>query len=465
MKYDFPSRRNFLKIAALGAAGVGLGLKGLAAGRSEMNGQSYTLPRKENQKSVMGLACEPLEKVRIGVIGLGMRGMEAVERLMYVEGIEIRAVCDVLPERVTQAQKIVTDRGNPNPAGYAAGENDWMNLCRREDIDLVYSCTPWELHTPNAVYAMQQGKHAAVEVPAALTLSQCWELVDTAEQTRRHCMMLENCCYDFFELATLNMARMGVFGEIMHAECAYIHDLRWLKFDKEHGYYDMWRLKYSMAHTGNPYPTHGLGPVAQIMGINRGDRMEYITSTSTNQVGMSLYAVNTFGKDSPEARQPYELGDMNTTVVRTYHGKTIMIQHDTTSPRPYSRIHLISGTLGIAQKWPDQRIALEPDPHHWLPEEKLDQLLQQYEHPLAKKVGQKAKEVGGHGGMDFIMDWRLIQCLRNGLPLDQDVYDAAAWSSIVELSEVSVRNKSQRVEVPDFTRGEWESQSPLGIME
>jgi predicted dehydrogenase len=384
---------------------------------------------------------------------------------MYVEGIEIKAVCDVLPERVAQAQKIVTDRGNPQPAGYASGEDDWMNLCQREDIDLVYACTPWELHTPNAVYAMRQGKHVAVEVPAALTLGQCWDLVDTAEQTRRHCMMLENCCYDFFELATLNMARKGVLGEIMHAECAYIHDLRWLKFDKEHGYYDMWRLKYSMAHTGNPYPTHGLGPVAQIMGINRGDRMEYITSTSTNQVGMSLYAVNTFGQDSPEARQHYELGDMNTTLVRTLRGKTIMIQHDTTSPRPYSRIHLISGTQGIAQKWPDQRIALEPESHRWLSEEKMDQLLREYEHPLARKVGEKAKEVGGHGGMDFIMDWRLIQCLRNGLPLDQDVYDAAAWSSIVELSEMSVRNRSQCIEVPDFTRGEWESHPPLGIVE
>ncbi len=459
------TRRNFLKTAALGAAGVGLGLKSLASDKPE-SPDALTPPSPiRGQKSVMGLACEPLEKVRIGIIGLGMRGMEAAERLLFVEGVEIRAVCDVLPERVIQAQKIVTDRGNQQPAGFAEGENDWTNLCRQEDVDLVYICTPWELHTPNAVFAMRQGKHAAVEVPAALTLKQCWELVDTAEQTRRHCMMLENCCYDFFELATLNMARQGVFGEIMHAECAYIHDLRWLKFDKEKGYYDMWRLKYSMKHTGNPYPTHGLGPVAQIMGINRGERMEYLTSMSTNQVGMSLYAAGTFGKDSPEARQHYELGDMNTTLVRTSRGKTIMIQHDTTSPRPYSRIHLISGTRGIAQKWPDQRIALEPESHKWLPEEALEKMLKEYEHPLARKVGEKAKEVGGHGGMDFIMDWRTMYCLRNGLPLDQDVYDAAAWSSIVELSEISVRNHSQQIKVPDFTRGQWESQSPLGIVE
>jgi predicted dehydrogenase len=339
-----------------------------------------------------------------------------------------------------------------------------MKLCERDDIDLVYACTPWYLHTPNAIYAMNNGKHAAIEVPGATTIEECWQLVDTAEQTQRHCMMLENCCYDFFELATLNMARNGVFGEIMHAECAYIHDLRWWKFDKE-TYVDMWRLKYSMNHNGNLYPTHGLGPVAQIMGINRGDRMEYLTSTSTNQVGMSLYARDKFGENSPEYQQSYLLGDMNTTLVRTVKGKTIMIQHDTTSPRPYSRIHMISGTAGIAQKWPVEQIALEPNAHEWLNETELNNLLTKYEHPLARKMGEMAREVGGHGGMDFIMDWRLIYCLRNGLALDQDVYDAASWSSIVQLSEMSVTNKSQMVEIPDFTRGLWAETKPLGIVE
>jgi predicted dehydrogenase len=415
----------------------------------------------------MGLRCEPLEKVRIGVIGLGMRGMDAVNRLLYVDGVEITAVCDIIPERVVQAKGICVGRGFAEPAGYAAGEDDWMKLCERDDVDLVYSCTPWDLHTPNAVYAMNNGKHAAIEVPAATTLEECWLLVDTAEKTQRHCMMLENCCYDFFELATLNMARNGVFGEIMHTECAYIHDLRWLKFEKDpdRGYVDMWRLRYSEKHNGNLYPTHGLGPVAQILGINRGDRMEYLTSMSTFQVGMSAYAREKFGPDSPEALQKYELGDMNTTLVRTALGKTIMIQHDTTSPRPYNRIHLVSGTRGFAQKWPVEQIALEPNAHEALNEEELKHILEKYEHPLAKKVGEKAKEVGGHGGMDFIMDWRLVDCLRRGEPLDQDVYDAASWSSIVELSEISVRNNSNSVEVPDFTRGEWEKTEPLGIVE
>ncbi len=458
------NRRDFIRIATAGAAALGLGLKGIR-GNALYSSGPIVPDRPEGQKSVVGLTCNPLEKVRIGVIGLGMRGMEAVSRLLWVEGVEIKAVCDVLPDRVLQARKNVTERGFPEPAGYSSGPEEWKKLCERDDIDLVYSCTPWYLHTPNAVYAMQNGKHAAIEVPAATTLEECWLLVDTAEKTQRHCMMLENCCYDFFELATLNMARNGIFGEIMHAECAYIHDLRWLKFDEVTGYYNMWRLKYSMNHNGNLYPTHGLGPVAQIMGINRGDRMEYLTSTSTDQVGMSLYARNKFGENSPEYRQSYELGDMNTTLVRTAKGKTIMIQHDTTSPRPYSRIHLISGTGGIARKYPVEQIALEPEAHEWLVEEEYNKLMAKYEHPLIKKIGEMAREVGGHGGMDYIMDWRLVYCLRNGLPLDEDVYDAASWSSIVELSEISVRNKSQMIEVPDFTRGSWAGTKPLGIVE
>jgi predicted dehydrogenase len=415
-------------------------------------------------KSVMGLRTEPLSKVRIGLIGLGMRGADTLERLLEVDGVEITAICDVLPDRVEKCKKVVKDKGRKEPAGYSNGEDDWMNLCKRDDVDLVYSCTPWYLHTPACLFAMKQGKHAATEVPAATTLEDCWELVNTSEATQRHCMMLENCCYDFFELTTLNMARQGIFGEIMYTECAYDHDLRWLKFDKDKGYYDMWRLQYAKNHNGNLYPTHGLGPVAQILGINQGDRMDYLTSMSTNQVGMSLHAKEKFGADSLEARQRYMLGDMNVTLVRTMNGKTIQIQHDTTSPRPYSRIHLVSGTKGIAVKWPETQIALEPKAHEWLKKDDFAALMKKYEHPLTQKIGEQAKEVGGHGGMDFIMDYRLVYCLRKGLPLDQTVYDAAAWSSIVPLSEMSVKDRSRSVEVPDFTRGEWEKTEPWGIV-
>lgn len=460
------SRRKFIKTAL--ASGAAIGLSSFPSFAENKDGKieltDSIFEQNKKTRNVVGLACEPLEKVRIGFIGLGMRGPDAVSRMMKIEGVEIKALCDLIPERVKSVQEMVKKEGRPEALEFYGSEDAWEKMCERDDIDLIYSCTPWNLHVPNAVYAMKQGKHAAIEVPAATTVKDCWELVNTAEATRRHCMMLENCCYDFFELATLNMERQGLLGEIVHAECAYIHDLRWLKFDKEKGYQGMWRLKYSEKHTGNLYPTHGLGPVAQIMNINRGDKFDYLTSMSTNQFGMSLYAKDKFGESSPEAKQTYKLGDMNTTLVRTNKGKTIMIQHDTTSPRPYSRIHILSGTKGIAMKWPQQKIALEPDAHAWLKDDDYKSLMAKYEHPLAKKIGEKAREVGGHGGMDFIMDWRLIYCLRNGLPLDQDVYDAATWSSIIELSEISTTNKSKSVEVPDFTRGAWKTTQPIGII-
>lgn len=460
------SRRNFIKTAL--ASGAAIGLSSIPAiaenkeGRIEITDSK--IEEKRKSRNVVGLACEPLDKVRIGFIGLGMRGPDAVDRMMKIEGVEIKALCDLIPERVKSVQEMVKKDGRPEAFEYFGSDTAWMKMCERDDIDLIYSCTPWDQHVPNALHSMKNGKHVALEVPAAYTLKDCWELVNTAEKTRRHCMMLENCCYDFFELATLNMAREGLLGEIIHAECAYIHDLRWLKFDKEKGYQGMWRLKHSINHTGSLYPTHGIGPVAQIMNINRGDKFEFLTSMSTNQFGMTLYAKEKFGTASLEANQTYKLGDMNTTLVKTNKGHTIMIQHDTTSPRPYSRIHLLSGTKGIAMKWPQQRIALEPNPHSWLKEDEFKTVLEKYEHPLAKKIGEKAKEVGGHGGMDFIMDWRLIYCLRNGLPLDQDVYDAASWSALIELSEISTLNKSKSVEVPDFTRGAWETTPPIGIV-
>ena len=309
---DNNSRRNFLKMAALGGAALGLNaIPGIASART-LSGENPIDIRKTGKlhaskgKSVMGLACAPLKTVRIGIIGLGMRGSGAVDRLMQIEGVEIKVLCDVRPEYAKSSNNHLTKSGIA-AAVEVSGEEGWKRVCERDDIDLIYTCTPWYLHTPIAVYAMKHGKHVATEVPAAMTLAECWQLVDTAEETQRHCMMLENCCYDFFELATLNMARNGVFGEIYYGEGAYDHDLRALKFDKtgRSGYYNMWRLEYSKKHNGNLYPTHGLGPVAQIMGINRGDRFDFLTSTSTNQYGLSLYAQNNFGCNI--ARSPTDL--------------------------------------------------------------------------------------------------------------------------------------------------------------
>src|SRR5204863_3252299 len=336
-------------------------------------------------------------------------------------------------------------------------------LYESNNVDLVYTPTPWHLHTPVAVYAMKHGKHAATEVNVGKTIDQCWEVVETSEKTKKHCMMLENCCYDFFELLTLNMARQGMFGEIVHAEGAYIHDLSrdWL-FNKK-AYADMWRLKENIGKNGNLYPTHGLGPISQCMNINRGDKFDHLVSMSTNDFTMNDLAKELAMKDDffkPYVDKPYR-GNMNTTLVRTFKGKTVMVQHDVSSPRVYSRIHLISGTKGCASKYPEpEKIAFG---HEWIKEEELKNLYDKYSPPIVKHIGTIAKDVGGHGGMDFIMDWRLIDCLRNGLPLDQTVYDAAAWSSIFALSGASVAARSKTLDVPDFTRGAWKTNKPVNL--
>jgi predicted dehydrogenase len=409
--------------------------------------------------NMCGYAAPKIETVRIGVIGLGMRGSEAVRRLSYIDGLEIIALCDKYPDRVTAAQKTLEGMQRPKAKEYS-GEEGWKALCESNDIDLVYTPTPWHLHTPIAVYAMKNGKHAATEVPAAKTLDQCWELVETSEKTKKHCMMLENCCYDFFELLTLNMVRNGMFGEIVHAEGAYIHDLSREHIFNKNAYADMWRLKENIGRNGNLYPTHGLGPIAQCMNINRGDRFEHLISMSTNDFTLNDLAKEMAAKDSffePYVDKPYR-GNMNTTIVRSYKGKTVMVQHDVSSPRPYSRIHVLSGTKGSASKWPSpERISFG---HEWIKEEELKDLYDKYSPPIVTHMGKIAKDVGGHGGMDFIMDWRLIDCLRNGLPLDEDVYDAATWSAVGVLSEKAVGNKFKPIDFPDFTKGSWKTNKP-----
>jgi Oxidoreductase family, NAD-binding Rossmann fold len=459
------TRRKFLRNLALGAGAVAGGLPAfanpLAPVSDEQIERSLRLENGPQRLNMCGYAAPKLDKVRIGIVGLGMRGPGAVTRMSVIEGVEIKALCDKYPDRVDKAQKILEKTGRP-PAKAYSGNDGWKAMCESNDIDLVYICTPWKLHTPMAVYAMKNGKHAASEVPAAVTLDECWELVETSEKTRKHCMMLENCCYDFFEMLTLNMARNGMFGELVHAEGAYIHDLRELNFSKT-GYADMWRLKENASRNGSLYPTHGLGPIAQCMNINRGDKMSHLVSMSTNDFMMNAIAKDLAAKDSffnEFVDRPYR-GNMNTTLIRTDKGKTIMVQHDVTSPRPYSRIHLISGTKGAASKWPaPERIAFG---HSWIKPEELKDLQERYSPPIIKHIGEIAKSVGGHGGMDFIMDWRLIDCLRNGLPLDQDVYDAALWSAVAPLSERSVAKKSRTVDVPDFTRGAWQSNKPVDL--
>lgn len=418
-----------------------------------------TPPRAPGQRSVLGLRTAPMDTVRVGFIGMGMRGPGAVERFTFLEGVSIRALCDLYPSRVDSAQRILERRGLPRAASYS-GEDGWKSLCERDDIDLVYIVTPWSTHVPMAVYAMERGKHVAVEVPAATSLSECWELVNTAERTQRHCMMLENCVYDFFEMTTLNMAQQGLFGDLLHVEGAYIHNL-----DEFWDYYQGdWRLEFDRTHRGDVYATHGLGPACQLLDIHRGDRMSYLVAMDTKSVN-GLRAAR---KHNEEVTS-FANGDHTLTLIKTERDRTIHLQHNVYTPRPYSRMYQLTGTEGFANKYPIEGYSFRPSQladavpdhenlssHGYVPEEVKLRLMERYKHPITRELEAKAREVGGHGGMDFIMDYRLVYCLRHGLPLDQDVYDAAEWSCIGPLTAMSLEHRSAPVAVPDFTRGDWD---------
>jgi hypothetical protein len=468
------NRRNFLKTASVAGAGTIAGglLSGCSTKANESNlpGILESVRATHSQRfNMSGYAAPPLPVVRIGFIGLGDRGSETVQELSKIEGVEITALCDKREVAVKGSQNYLQRVGRPEAREFFGSEDIWKTLVELPDLDLIYTCTPWVLHTPICVYAMENGKHVVSEVPIARTIDEAWQLVETSERTKRHCMMLENCCYDFFELLTLNMARQGLFGEIIHGEGAYIHNLMGYNFKKpddnrqaDGAYTDMWRLKENAARNGNLYPTHGLGPICQVMNINRGDKMDYLSSVSTNDFTMGPKEKELAAQDpfyEPWKNANFR-GNFNTTIIRTNKGKSIMVQHDVSSTHPYSRIHLVKGTNGLARKYPNELIALGEE---WLNDDKMKEMQDTYAPEIVRKVGEFAKKIGGHGGMDFILNWRLIDCLRNGLPLDQSVYDGALWSSIAPLSEWSVANKSQAIEVPDFTCGSWKTNIPHDI--
>ena len=288
----------------------------------------------------------------------------------------------------------------------------------------------------------------AIEVPAAMTLEEIWQLVDTAERTRKHCMQLENCVYDFFELTTLNMAQNGVFGELLHVEGSYIHNLA----DYWGDYWNNWRLDYNRKHRGDVYPTHGFGPACQLLDIHRGDRLKTLVAMDTKSVNGAAQVTKMTGEQCDD----FKNADHTLTMIGTENGKTILIEHNVMTPRPYSRMYQVTGTEGFANKYPVKQYCIgEINPHRAVSEEDMNRLMNEYKHPIHLELESKAKEVGGHGGMDFIMDYRLVYCLRNGLPLDMDVYDLAEWCGMIELSRISLENGSMPVAVPDFTRGGW----------
>ena len=430
-----------------------------------------TPQRPAGQKDVINLTAPKMQTVRVAFVGLGMRGPGAVARFTHIPGVQIVALCDYEAGRAEACQGYLKQAGLA-PADIYSGEKGYEELCKRPDIDLVYVATDWDHHYPVAKCALENGKHTAIEVPSAMNLEQCWSLIDLSEKTQKHCMILENCCYDWFELRALNMAQHGVFGEVIRAQGAYIHNLDdfWDYYWKNPDGSDPdklgWRMKYNKENRGDVYATHGLGPVAQVLNIHRGDRFTTLVAMDTKSVHGKEYVEKKTGKPCDD----YRNGDHTTTLMRTADGKVVEIQHNVMNPQPYNRLYQLTGTRGFANKYPVEGYAVDAaqlkatgsapkvdnlSSHGFMPESEKQALEAQYEHPIIKKYGEMAAKVGGHGGMDFFMDARMVYCLQNGLPLDMDVYDLAEWCCLAELGTLSMDNNCAAVSFPDFTRGHW----------
>ncbi len=456
-----PSRRDFLKLGT--ASALGAGLSSLHAEPPPAAGSSAA---DSSAATVIGMRFEPAE-ARIGLIGTGGRGTSLLGNLLGADA-KVLALCDVVAEKAQHAQSLVTKAGQPAPELYTRGDHDFERLAARDDINIIIIATPWDWHVPMAVAAMQHGKHVAVEVPAATSLDDCWKLVNTSEQTRRHCIMLENCCYGATETTVLRMVKAGLFGDLLYGEGAYLHDLREELFSRQGE--GLWRRDFHTRFNGNLYPTHGLGPVANYMGIGRGDRFDYLVSMSSPQRGLDQYRKTHLDPADPRSAERYINGDLNTSLIKTANGLTITLKHDTSNPHPYDRINVIAGSKGLFADYPP-RIYIDGQPggEKWATPEPAAEdapptgLWKQYQHPLWEKQGEIAKKLGGHGGMDFIMLYRLLQCIREGLAPDMDVYDAAAWSAPGPLSRDSLANGSAPQKFPDFTRGKWQDRqgSPI----
>jgi Oxidoreductase family, NAD-binding Rossmann fold len=475
------NRRDFLKLSAL--AGLGLGLQAIPSAEAgpdpknlkflDAHDIGITRPRPAGNKPVWDLQTKPLNKVRCAFIGLN-RGSTHLTSAVNLDFAEVIAVCDLVESRAKNAVNFVKKHTGKEPAMYAGTEDAWEKMVARDDIDVVYIATPWEWHVPMAVKTMESGKHAFVEVSAAVSVEEAWRLVDTSEKTQRHCAILENCCYGDEELFVLNMARSGLFGDLKHAECAYIHDLGGgVLWDRngEGG----WRRNYHTFMDGNLYPTHGLGPVGQYLGVGRGDAFKFIVSVSSPEFNLTQFRDKKQPNGGLHRDEKYVCGDMNTSIIKTQLGRTIMIQHDVVSPRPYSRINALCGTKATFFGYPSRLAVasenehpavkgLKLSSHSWLEKEKIEEFMKNNQHPLVKKVGESAKKVGGHGGMDHVMNYRMLDCIRQGITPDMTVYDAANWSAILELSVRSVKEGSMPIVCPDFTRGGWNSLKPLDIV-
>lgn len=462
------SRREFIRNTMLVGAGC------LTAGKLRADAPAKT---QAGGAPMLGFACKPLETVRVGVVGLGSRGMGMINRVSKLPGVVVTAVCDIQDAKIRGAKGSLAKQKRPEPKVYK-GPEAYKALCESGDVDVVYNTTPWHLHVPVALAAMNGGKHVLTEVTSAMTVEDCWQMVETAEKCRVHCMQLENCIYGEFEMFTFNLVRQGILGEVMHAEGAYNHDGRHMANDLFPAY-QYWRYDWYRDHAGNPYPTHGLVPLCLTMDVNRGDRFDYIVSLDSKNASFAYFMDHNLKKGNPRKGQTLKVGDVNTSLIRTVNGKSILLQHTVSTPRPYSRIQTVQGTCGIVSQWPwtirgdnrveDWRIAVtgmgKKGSNEWLDEKAVEDLRQKYKHPLWKTIGEIAKKSGGHGGMDYIQDARWSYCLRMGLPLDTSVYDLATTGCLCELTERSAGNRSQAMDVPDFMRGAWKTAPKMGLID
>ena len=459
-------RRNFLKKTALSGAGLATGIL--------LSNCSTTKPIAESGGNYMGdFAAQKIENVRAAFIGVGARGGDHMKFMAALDGTEVVAICDLFEDNVNKWAKVAAETGgegrHENIALYHGDENKWKLMLSEVKPDVVFIATNWNNHAPMAIESMKQGAHAFVEVPLAVTLEEMWEIVNTSERTQKHCMMMENVNYSRNELMFLNMCRQGVLGELLHAEAAYIHELRWQMEEQERGT-GSWRTLHYAKRNGNLYPTHGLGPVAQYMNLARTeDNFKSIVSFSTPAFGRKDYAAKNYAADHKWNQLNYKGGDLNTSIIKTTLGRTVMVQWDETSPRPYTRHNLVQGTKGALAGFPT-RVALEggvegitKDHHRWVQGDDLKAVYEKYDHPLYTRLNDAAKG-SGHGGMDGIMVYRIIECLQKGLPLDQNVYEGAFWSAVAPLSELSVAQGGAPQAFPDFTRGQWKTTEPLEII-
>lgn len=439
-----------LKSATVAGAGLSIYGSGRAVVLTDSEPGNAAEPA-QRFKTMIGERFQRHEVVRLGIVGVGLRGTSVLQEFLAIDKVQVKAVCDVVKDKCLRSAKLIEKAGQQTPEMYFKGDHDFENLCKREDLDFIYTATPWEWHVPVMLAALTNGKHCGTEVPAAYTLEDCWKLVYASERHRRHCMIMENCCYDYNEMMVLNMVRAGVFGDLVHGECAYNHDLREILFeDKDEG---LWRRRHHTLRDANLYTTHGLGPVANYMNINRGDAFDYMVSMSSQHLGLEAYRKDHVAVGDRKFQEVYKCGDYNTSMIKTAKGRTIMLQHNVSTPRPYDRINLIQGTKGIFRDYP-ARVFVDGQEggHKWA---SMDGYKERYEHVLWKKEGETARKLGGHGGMDYLMCYRLIECMKGGLVPDLDVYDAAAWSAPGPLSEQSVARGSMPVKFPDFTRGLW----------